>query len=471
MVYGGMGAAANGSLLNAGFSHLSVRDNSQLAARYMPGASNILTEDSVPDPVKHKGTSLGVEVAAEIFDKFDADKNGILPNDSLLSCAEAVWDALHYDGPKLTEKQKQDLKASKKTNIDDPGAEFVTFGEFLLWYEDSLERLTGPPVSEVSRPISSSGLPSAYSTTPQYLEQAAALARLETIEKASNMYNRSSLPSSAMYAPPPQAPLPQNVAAGYGVESRRSMQTGSESLSETQMRSYQAGGTSIPANYQTTDLGLQMSNVNGQAGVKEALQSHGGERKQEEAKATVEAPRHVPEARPEPVKSTESPAVIPADVMAESPYGAETSQIYACDHGCGFCGSFSEVAIHEEKCLNRIPPKPTKRISMNVMPNKRMSTLDPLLEADDKEEEWNEDAESSPKISPALRATSSKTEEPVRPSPPKARMSSGGSDTSLGYDTSHDYDWSVEEVSIPVSQRIQAFNKGEMSPKFMGKSV
>eukprot|EP00960_Hanusia_phi_P015262 450725-Hanusia_phi.AAC.5 len=227
MVYGGMGAAANGSLLNAGFSHLSVRDNSQLAARYMPGASNILTEDSVPDPVKHKGTSLGVEVAAEIFDKFDAvavilDKNGILPNDSLLSCAEAVWDALHYDGPKLTEKQKQDLKASKKTNIDDPGAEFVTFGErellcdliaehrttgeFLLWYEDSLERLTGPPVSEVSRPISSSGLPSAYSTTPQYLgkdlpteldllfaparlilpalsEQAAALARLETIEK------------------------------------------------------------------------------------------------------------------------------------------------------------------------------------------------------------------------------------------------------------------------------------------------
>eukprot|EP00960_Hanusia_phi_P015261 450725-Hanusia_phi.AAC.4 len=175
------------------------------------------------------------------------------------------------------------------------------------------------------------------------------------------MYNRSSLPSSAMYAPPPQAPLPQNVAAGYGVESRRSMQTGSESLSETQMRSYQAGGTSIPANYvmlrsfedaeltvrkqQTTDLGLQMSNVNGQAGVKEALQSHGGERKQEEAKATVEAPRHVPEARPEPVKSTESPAVIPADVMAESPYGAETSQIYACDHGCGFCGSFSEGEV------------------------------------------------------------------------------------------------------------------------------
>ena len=35
--------------------------------------------------------------------------NGILPNDLLLSCAEAVWDALHYDGPKLTAKQKEVL--------------------------------------------------------------------------------------------------------------------------------------------------------------------------------------------------------------------------------------------------------------------------------------------------------------------------------------------------------------------------
>ncbi|EKX50880.1 hypothetical protein GUITHDRAFT_134975 [Guillardia theta CCMP2712] len=359
VTYAGMGSAVSTPMMNTGFSHLSLRENSQFPTRFMPGTRDILTEDAVPDPVKHRGTSLGVE-----------DMNGILPNDLLLSCAEAVWDALHYDGPKLTAKQKEDLRASKKTNIDDPGAEFVTFGEFLLWYEDSLERLTGPPTAEVPRPVSSAGIPNAYSSSSQYLEQAAALARLESLEKANNMYTRSSLPSSAMYAPVPPAALPQgsdSVCSIRQLDMQQADQAGSENFSDNHARTFQAGGLAIPANYKARDA-AQTSNSNEQntiaADVKDATLGYGEqERRKEEANVKMDSPPKMPEPKQEPViNNTESPAAIPADVSAESPFGMETAQIYACDHGCGYCGTFSEVKkLKELSDLTRIRWRYTKK--------------------------------------------------------------------------------------------------------------
>ena len=39
------------------------------------------------------------------------DKNGVLPIQLILACAEAVWDALHFDGPGLEPEQRQVVSA------------------------------------------------------------------------------------------------------------------------------------------------------------------------------------------------------------------------------------------------------------------------------------------------------------------------------------------------------------------------
>ena len=87
------------------------------------------------------------------------------------------------------------------------------------------------------------------------------------------------------------------------------------------------------------------------------------ERRKEEANVKMDSPPKMPEPKQEPViNNTESPAAIPADVSAESPFGMETAQIYACDHGCGYCGTFSEVKkLNEPADLTRVRWRCTKK--------------------------------------------------------------------------------------------------------------
>ena len=54
---------------------------------------------------------LGLSHTAEANSVALQDKNGVLPIQLILACAEAVWDALHFDGPGLEPEQRQVVSA------------------------------------------------------------------------------------------------------------------------------------------------------------------------------------------------------------------------------------------------------------------------------------------------------------------------------------------------------------------------
>ena len=80
-----------------------------------------------------------MQVAEEVFDKFDEDKNGSLPKDVILACAEGVWDQLHFGGPGLSASQRLELQRALQQTDD-----FVSFREFVNCYEASIHKLMAP---------------------------------------------------------------------------------------------------------------------------------------------------------------------------------------------------------------------------------------------------------------------------------------------------------------------------------------